>query len=172
MAKAETPPPIEDVLPKKRRGKWFFLILIVGVIFVLVAGGVAYWLLSASDETQDEEVAAEEEDDAHADSGHPAIYEKLEQFTVNLLGQDSYLQTEVQLLVADTEVQQMIKQRMPEVRDTMIRLLSSKTTEELGEPEGKSMLADEIQQKLNELLGIKKKSKGIKKVLFGSFIIQ
>ena len=106
------------------------------------------------------------------DDGHPPIYERLETFTVNLADQESYLQTEVQLMVADTEVQEKIKTRMPEVRDALIRLLSSKTAEELAQPEGKAKLADEVQKAVNDVLGVKKKSMGVRKVLFAAFIIQ
>jgi flagellar FliL protein len=128
---------------------------------------------SKQDAAQEEEGGGGEEgQEAAQDDAHPPVYEKLDQFTVNLADQESYLQTEIQLLVADAKVQEKIKARMPEVRDAMIRLLSSKTAEELNQPDGKDKLAAEIQQQLNHLLGIKKPSKGVKKVLFGAFIIQ
>lgn len=178
MAKEETP--AEGEAPKKKKGKLLLIILIVVGVVVLAGGGLAAWLLltppDKSKQTGEhgEEGGGEEdgsEEEAHEDE-HPPVYEKLEQFTVNLADQESYLQTEVQLLVADAEFQAKIKARMPEVRDTMIRLLSSKTAEELNQPEGKDKLAAEIQQQLNGLLGAKKASRGVKKVLFGAFIIQ
>ena len=82
------------------------------------------------------------------------------------------MQTEMQLLVADAKVGDKINARLPEVRDAMIRLLSSKTAEELSQQEGKDVLAGEIQKQINQILGVKGKLKGVKKVLFGAFIIQ
>lgn len=170
MAQEETPAEVE--VPKKK-GKLLIIILIVVGVIVLVGGGIAAWLLtSAPDKSKQadghgEEGAADEHEDEH-----PPIYEKLEQFTVNLADQESYLQTEVQLVVADVKVQEKIKLRMPEVRDAMIRLLSSKTAEELNQPDGKDKLAGEIRHELNSVLGIRKDSEGVKKVLFGAFIIQ
>lgn len=173
MAKEETP--AEGEAPKKKKGKLLLIILIVVGVVVLAGGGLAAWLLlTPPDKSKQAGEHGEEEggeEESHEDE-HPPVYEKLEQFTVNLADQESYLQTEVQLMVADAEFQAKIKARMPEVRDAMIRLLSSKTAEELNQPEGKDKLAAEIQQQLNGLLGAKKASRGVKKVLFGAFIIQ
>ena len=172
MAKEETPEEVE--VPKKKSKLLIIIVAVVGVV-VLAGGGITAWLLtSAPDKSKkaghgDEGEAGDEE--AHGDE-HPPVYEKLEQFTVNLADQESYLQTEIQLMVADAKVQEKIKAHMPEVRDAMIRLLSSKTVEELSQPEGKEQLAEEVQKQINDVLGIKKSSKGVKKVLFGAFIIQ
>lgn len=183
MAK-EAPPAPEAEAPKKK-GKLLIIIIAV-VALVLIGGGVgAYFLLSKpatekkakADHGEEEEVAAadeggeEEEEGGHEDE-HPPVYEKLEQFTVNLADQESYLQTEIQLMVADPKVQEKIKAHMPEVRDVLIRLLSSKNVEDLSTPEGKAKLATEVQKSVNEVIGVKKKSKGVKKVLFAAFIIQ
>ncbi len=168
--------PVEAEAPKKK-GKMLIIILAV-VMVVLIGGGAgAYLLLSKpsadkkakADHGDEEEVAADDEEEAHDE--HPPVYEKLETFTVNL-SDESYLQTEIQLLVADAKVQEKIKSRMPEVRDSLIRLLSSKTAEELAQPEGKAKLAEEVQKAVNDVLGVRKKSKGVKKVLFAAFIIQ
>jgi flagellar FliL protein len=182
MAKEEAP--AEAEVPKKK-GKLLIIILAVVGVIVLAAGGIAAWLLMSSPDKSkkakghgDEEVAADAEgeegdgEEAQEDEAHPPVYEKLEQFTVNLADQETYLQTEIQLLVATPEVQAKIKERMPEVRDAMIRLLSSKTPEELSLPDGKTKLAEEVQKEVNAVLGVKKKSLGVKKVLFGAFIIQ
>lgn len=181
MAKEETP--TEGEAPKKK-GKLLIIILAVVGVVVLVGGGLAAWLLmsgpdkskkaKAHDEAGDEGHAdeAEGEGEEEGDDAHPPVYEKLDQFTVNLADQETYLQTEIQLLVASPEVQAKIKERMPEVRDAMIRLLSSKMPEDLSMPDGKTKLADEVQKEVNDVLGVKKKSQGVKKVLFGAFIIQ
>lgn len=169
--------PAEGEAPKKK-GKLLIIILAV-LVLVLIGGGVGAYLLLSKPSTEkqakadhgDEDAGADDEEDEGHDDEHPPVYEKLETFTVNL-ADDSYLQTEVQLLVADAKVQEKIKARMPEVRDALIRLLSSKTAEELSQLEGKTKLADEVQKAVNDVLGVRKKSKGVKKVLFAAFIIQ
>ncbi|PIX96332.1 MAG: flagellar basal body protein FliL [Hydrogenophilales bacterium CG_4_10_14_3_um_filter_63_21] len=171
MAKEAAPPAGEA--PKKK-GKLLIIIIIAVVAVVLVGVGVGVYLLMSKPAAEKARVGqGDEEADANAveEEGHAPVYEKLDTFTVNLADQESYLQTEVQLLLADTKVQEKIKAHMPEVRDTLIRLLSSKTAEELAQAEGKAKLAQEVQTAVNEALGVKK-SKGVKKVLFAAFIIQ
>lgn len=166
MAKEEAAAAGEEA-PKKGKGKLLIIIAAV-VAVVLIGGGVAAWLLLSKPDA--EEGAKQEE---HAEEEHAApIYEKLETFTVNLADQGGFLQTDIQLVLEDAKVQEKIKTRLPEVRDAMIRLLSSKTAEELSQQEGKDKLADDIQKQINEVLGVKGKEKGVKKVLFGAFIIQ
>ena len=176
MAKDAAPPEGE---PPKKKKKLLIIIAAAVVLVVVLAGAAAFFLMSkpaadkhAKADQGDEEVAADGEEGGGKEEEQARIYEKLDTFTVNLADQESYLQTEVQLLVADAKVQEKIKLHMPEVRDALIRLLSSKTAEELSQPEGKEKLAQEVQKAVNEVLGVKKASKGVKKVLFAAFIIQ
>ena len=170
----------------------FFLALFVidGTLLVISGQGVpqevAKWLLPPAKKnhqtahtafagvvTHGEEAAkAGEAEVEQAEDEHPPVYEKLETFTVNLADQESYLQTDIQLLLGDASLQSKIKERMPEVRDALIRLLSSKTAEELALQDGKDALANEILQTMNDVLKVKDKSEGVKKVLFAAFIIQ
>jgi flagellar FliL protein len=79
---------------------------------------------------------------------------------------------EIHLLVAEAPVQEKIKLRMPEVRDGLIRLLSSKLPDELATQPGKDALAEEVKKQINGVLAIQDADKGVKKVLFNAFIIQ
>lgn len=171
---AKEPDPPEGEAPKKK-GKLLIIIIAIAAV-VLVGGGVGAYLLlkkPAAEKNADahgEEDAGEEEV-AKGDE-HPPIYDKLEQFTTRLSDGETYLQCEINLKVADTKVQEKIKTYMPEIRDMLLRLLSSKSVEEMSTVEGRDELAKEVQQNVNEILGIKKASKGVQKVLFPQFIIQ
>lgn len=165
MAKEEVPE--TEVEPPKRRGK--LLIIIIAVVAVLVIGaGVGVYLLVSKPDAEESAKHGEEEE------AHAPIYEKLESFTVNLADQQYYLQIEeMTLLVTDAEVQEKIKTRLPEVRDALFRLLSSKTADELFDKQGKDKLAEEIRKEVNDMLGFKAQSKGVRKVLFPkNFILQ
>jgi flagellar FliL protein len=171
MAKEEVA--AESVAPKPK-GKMLIILALVGVL--VIGGGIGAFLLLTkpaaeehADQDGEESAAADDADDGKDEA---PVYVKLEAFTVNLADQESYLQTEIQLLVADAKVGAKMNARLPEVRDAMIRLLSSKTAEELAQQEGKDKLALEIQTQINALLGFKDKLKGVRKVLFGAFIIQ
>jgi len=165
MAKEEAP--VEVVEAPKKKGK--LIIILAAVAVLLIGGGMAAFMLFSK---SDAEPAKGGEAAAHAEEEHPPVYEKLETFTVNLADQQSYLQTDIQLMLGDAKMQAKIKERMPEVRDALIRLLSSKTAEELAQQEGKDALAEEIQETMNDVLKVKDKSEGVKKVLFAAFIIQ
>ncbi|MCX7673163.1 MAG: flagellar basal body-associated protein FliL [Thiobacillaceae bacterium] len=163
---AETPAQNAAAPAKKKN---LLIIIVIAVVALLAIGGGAVFLLTgkpaAEQQAEGEEAAAAEEE------AKPPVYEKLETFTVNLADQESYLQVEISLKVADAKVQEKIKQHMPEVRDALLRLLSSKTAEELMTAEGKQALAEEVRKEVNRVIGAKK-SKGVKEVLFTSFIVQ
>ena len=181
--------------PSGGSNKKFLIIVVAIVVMVLAAGGAALYVLMAptaaekqaqaakggghakEDAGHDEEGGSkkrdeeEEEEDDGGDDEKPPVYEKLDTFTVNLADRESLLQVEIHLLMADAAIQGKLKERMPEVRNDILHVLSAKMPDELGTNEGKDALAKEIQKIVNELLG-KKKSKGVKKVLFNSFILQ
>lgn len=171
---AKEPEAPEGEAPKKK-GKLLIIIIAIAAV-VLVGGGVgAYLMLSKPDAEQAADGHGGEEggeEEAAADDEHPPIYEKLEQFTTRLADGETYLQCEINLKVADAKVQEKLKLYMPEIRDMLLRLLSSKSAEEMSSVEGRDALAKEVQQNVNEILGVKKASKGVQKVLFPAFIIQ
>lgn len=173
MAKEEPAAPEAAAAPKKK--KTLLIIIAAVLVLVLVGGGLAVYLLAtppAAENQADAESAEHGADEGEEEEGHPPIYEKLETFTVNLADGETYLQVEVSLKVADAKVQEKIKSRMPEVRDAMLRLLSSKSPEELAEVDGKDKLSKEIQKQMNQVIGAKGAGKGVQGVLFTAFIIQ
>ena len=174
---AQEAAPAEAEVPKKK-GKLLYIMIAV-VALVLIGGATAAFLLTKGGDKKgkkhgDEDVTAEEEGDKGGanDEKHPPTYLKLDTFTVNLVGQDNYLQTEVQLLLADSKTQETVVTHMPEIRDTVIRLLSKRSAEELSAADGKDKLADDMRKDINDILGYRKKNQGVKKVLFVAFIIQ
>ena len=80
--------------------------------------------------------------------------------------------------VEDAKAEEELKQYMPEIRNNILRLLSSKTPAKLSTTEGKDVLANEIRDSVNGVAnpGAKKGEKGpsgpVGSVLFSSFIIQ
>ncbi len=158
----------EGEAPKSKK-KLLIIIIAAVLILAVVGGGAAFLLLGKKPDT--EQTEGQEEAEEQADK-HPPIYEKLETFTVNLVDGETFLQVEIHLLVADKAVQDNIKLRMPEIRDGLLRLLSSKMADELSTLEGKDKLSEEVAKSVNDVLGVSKASKGVRKVLFNAFIIQ
>ncbi len=170
MAKQAPEAEAAEQAPKGKSKKLLIIILAAVLLVVLAGGGAAVYLLSSKPKA-DAEANAEEE--VHAEEeAHAPIYEKLDSFTVNLVDGESYLQVEINLKVADAKVGEKIKLHMPEVKDGLLRLLSSQNAEELATVEGKDKLATEVQKTVNEILNIKKAEMGVQKVLFPALIIQ
>ncbi len=164
MAKQEAAP-AEAAAPKKGGKLKIIILAVVGVLLLAVIGVGALLLMPKGDDKA-------ESAEVKKDTGKPPVYETLAVFTVNLADPQHYLQTELQLAVADVKAQARVKERMPEVRDAVIRLLSSKTMDDLTQADGKDRLAEELRQQVNDVLGAKSDDEGVRRVLFGSFIIQ
>lgn len=92
----------------------------------------------------------------------------LDYFLVNLSGDQGHklFKVKMEFDVDSAEVQDEINKRMPQVRDIIIILLSSKNYSQVSTPKGKEKLKEEIRDTVNSFL-----TKGkINKVLFTEFI--
>jgi flagellar FliL protein len=179
----------EEQAPAKGKKK-LLLFIVIGVLVLVLAGGVGAFLLLKKKpiEDGDEEAAAETTHDAKKEaSGQPPVYVKLETFTTNLAMEDpttpqtgQYVQAVVELKVSDALDSESIKQYMPEIRNGILRLLSSKKASQLTSAEGMDALAGEIRDIVNGIIpgSSKKSGKGgarsgpVLTALFSSFIIQ
>lgn len=153
--------------PPKKKGKLF---LILGILLVLGgAGGGAWWYFTQSGAKSAEHAEHQEE------KPKPPVFVTLETFTVNLQadgGNERYLQVGIDLKVADSAVVDLVKLHMPEIRNGVLMLLSSKSAEQIASPEGKQKLSAEIQEQVNKPLNAKAADKGVTGVFFTSFVIQ
>ena len=138
-AAAPAPAPI-----RKKRGKHLKLFIILAVIGSL--GGAAYWYLTQHRNGNPSE--------AKPQPAKPPIFVPLEAFTVNLQLEESpmFLQTGLSLKVADSTVVDALKLHMPEVRDRILLLLSSRKASELLTVDGKRKLSSDIVAAINAIL--------------------
>jgi len=159
--------PVADEPPKKKKGK---LLLVIGALLVLLgAGGGAGWYFSQSGAKSDGHAEHKEE------KSKPPVFMNLEAFTVNLRADgdgEHYLQVGIDLKVADSAVIDQVKLHMPEIRNGVLLLLSSKSAEQIASLEGKQKLSAEIQEQVNKPLSAKGTDKAVTGVFFTSFVIQ
>jgi flagellar FliL protein len=161
----------------KKRSK---LPILLSVLVVVAGGAAAAWYLgvlpgTASKAEHAEATAAVEE---HGDDGgHGGNGEKglgpilpLETFIANLAdeGGSRYLKATFQIEFLGAAVPGDVTGRLPQIRDLLLTLLSSKTFDDVRTAEGKQQLREEIIARVNQVLD----RDAVKAVYFTEFIVQ
>jgi flagellar FliL protein len=148
-----------DGKAEKKSGKARLVIIIVAVLLLGGAGGAAAWYYGQLQSSPAPKIP---------------VFLSLETFTVNLEPEnsDQHLQTNLTLKVGDNEAVNKIKLHMPEVRNRVLLLLSSKTASQIATVEGKKKLATELLTEISQPFGEGGGGQAVESVLFTSFVIQ
>lgn len=169
MAKDPRKQPEEEAKPAAPAGKSKKKLLIVLAAAVALAaggGGAAWFFLQGHGDGKERKA-----DEHTAEEHKPPVFATLEQFTVNLMGENRYLQVGIDLKVSDPTVVEKINLHKPEIKNGVLLLLSSKQAEELATLEGKQKLSNELLETINKPLGLPA-GQGVVGVYFTSFVIQ
>ncbi|MDQ9170824.1 flagellar basal body-associated protein FliL [Oxalobacteraceae bacterium R-40] len=154
---------LQEEAPKKSKFKLF---LILGITCILLAGGggAAWYFMGQQSQTAANKPAVIA----------PPVFVVLEPFTVNLRSdsEEQFLQVAMTVQVKDQANADQMKLYMPEVRNRLLLLLSSKSGAEILSPEGKKQLSDEIIASLKNPFAPNTKAQGINNVFFTSFVVQ
>jgi flagellar FliL protein len=150
-------------LPIKWIALAFIVLILVGAAGVVLKSGI----LSSS---SSEEGTPEAADTAGVPETEIGPIYPLETFIVNLADArgKKYLKTKLELELDNPLVVGEIDQRLPQFRDTILTILSSKTFDDVRQLEGKFQLRAEVMTMLNQFL----KSGKITNVYFTEFIVQ
>ncbi len=147
--------------PPKKKGK--LIIIIVALVLLLGGGGAAAFFMLQKPAEKDGENAdqaqVEEEHDAPVrprkkKPGEPPIFVEMEAFVFNLqdTDQDRFAQVAVTLEVIDAEVEAELSLVEPSVRNAILMLMSSKTSDEILSVQGKQTLAEQIVDFANSIM--------------------
>lgn len=173
--------------PKKSKKKLF---IIIGVVVLLLGAGIPVFLLGGK--PAEEQAAVEE----HAEEEEHTETVELDHFIVNLGENASFLKVKMMLEVSGKALHKVeeaaaggeggggghgggasksslpgiLGQREAMVRDTIIRILSSKRAEEVLSVDGKDQLKEELVDALNEAVNAEEPV--VLAVYFADFIIQ
>jgi flagellar protein FliL len=130
------PPP-----PPKKRGK---LLIVAGALLLAIAGGgIAFYFMQPGDSA------------ARPVEVKPPVFLPLESFTVNLTpdgGSMQFMQAGITLKLAEKATADVIKERLPEVRNGMLLVLSAKKGAELLSVSGKQKLALEMSEAILKVI--------------------
>ncbi|MGH8807319.1 MAG: flagellar basal body-associated protein FliL [Noviherbaspirillum sp.] len=141
------------------------LLVILGVVLLAGAGGAWYFFGYAGN---GEQGAAKQE------APKPPVFMTMEMFTVNLQSEDiqQFLQVAMTVQVANEAQTDLIKLHMPQVRNRLLLLLSSKKPSEILSVEGKKKLTAEIIAQLKQPFTPKGPGPEVVDVFFTSFVVQ
>jgi len=173
----ETPEP-EKPKPEKPP-KSFKLLIIIGVAAVLLAAVVAaVWLLFLAPQSSEHSSVVERIRNLWASEKKPSstgstvqghIY-KMDPFLVNLMdpGMPRYLKITLHVESNQEKGNEEYEKRLPQLRDAILTILSSKNYNDIMSSEGKTSLREEIKAKMNQLLvGLK-----VQNIYFTEFVVQ
>jgi flagellar protein FliL len=186
MAEEEKQEEVKEESGSKKSPMMIIIIAVVVVLLALIGAVVAILLSGGEDGSVKAPVAQEasaEGSEGGGETKKKAAYsgsEKaftelgpmfpLDTFTVNLLSESGrrYLKVEINLELSGEEVAVELDSRQAAIRDIIIRLLSSKSLEEISTTKGKEKLKEQILDQLN----IRLKDGHINNVYFTNFVIQ
>lgn len=149
---------------KKINKKW--LLIIIGLLLLAAAGAAAWYFIG-------HQSGATHPAKAEAAPAEP-IFVKLDTFTVNLNPDDGekYLQIDISLNASNQAEADLLKVHMPQVRNRVLILLTSKTAKEISSTAGKQALAKQLVSEINRPYVNGASPLKVGGVFFTSFVIQ
>ena len=181
-------------VPEKteKKSNMLMIIIIAVLVLIIVAGAVVAVLLMSHDGEDPNAKSAHPATEQSASHGAEApapskpksnsedgesrklsqigtLY-PLETFTVNLKSDDGrrYLKAAISLELDGKELDKELEKKTAVLRDRIIRILSSKTIEEISSKKGKQQVSDQITETLNSMIV----DGSIKSIYFTEFVIQ
>ena len=171
--------------PEKKKSNLLLIIIIVVLVLVILIGAVLAVLLMGGDEEpiQAEETKQEKRvkkpkrstssSDMMEDSrqlSEIGILYPLDTFTVNLKSDAGrrYLKSTISLELEGDELSIELDAKSAVIRDRIIRILSSKTLEEISSKKGKAKVGAQIKDTLNAMIA----DGEIRDIYFTEFVIQ
>ena len=152
------------------------LIIIIGVVVLIMgtmgAGFFVLWskMSTAMTQVQNANVTEAAEEEAEQEEVTIGPIYKLDTLIVNLADQGGkrYLRITMEFELSQPELVEEIEKRMPQLRDSILMILPTKTYAEISSTQGKIALRDEILAKLNSFL----KTGSITTIYFSEFVVQ
>ena len=148
--------------------------ILIGVVLLVVVGlGGGFFLMWTKMSTMNAQVAAVPNAQAAMGPNAQAVLGpifSLDTFIVNLAdkGGNRYLRVTMDLEMTNATLTDELKERLPQVRDTVLTILPNKRFEDISTSEGKTALRTELIESLNGFLSQGK----VTKIYFKEFVVQ
>jgi len=178
----------QEEAPVEKKSNMLMIIIIIVLFLIIIIGGVVAFLLMGDDDQAQAQQMSEPQakqkstsrpkrtssnvvamDDSRLLSEIGILY-PMDTFTVNLKSDAGrrYLKVSMSLELEGEELSLELDAKTPVLRDRIIRILSSKTLEEISSKKGKAKVSSQVMDTLNSMI-----SDGqIKGIYFTEFVIQ
>jgi flagellar FliL protein len=152
---------------QKQKKSMGLLIIIIVVVVVLGAGGAFGWLMLSKKSADSQQTSG-----ANAKLQKPSIMYPLCSFIVNLMVKkglgNRYLKVTMELEIDNEESKMVLDKNTPQLRDTILLLLSSLSFKEISSMEGKMELKQALLSRIGQVLG-----EGlVHEIYFSEFVVQ
>lgn len=180
MAEEENTEETQEAKPKNT----LMIVIIAVLALIIVAGGVIAVLLMGGDDQEDQQQMAPQAKQKSSSSRSRdtssmpdsrklkdiGILYPLDTFTVNLKSDSGrrYLKATISLELNGEELSIELDNKSPVIRDRIIRILSSKTLEEISSKKGKQKVSEQIIDVMNSMIV----DGNVKGIYFTEFVIQ
>ena len=152
--------------------KLIIILSVVAFLVVVMMGGLFFMMWSKLSNMESQQVVEElpeQVEMAEEETQVKPIF-PLKSFIVNLAGDNGkrYLKIKMDLEIAKEDLNDAIRQRIPQIRDSIMMILTSKRYEDVKDTTGKIALRQEIQKQINAFF----KEPCVSSVYFTDFVIQ
>ncbi len=152
------------------------MLISIGASFFIMQTVVQNMMTAKLEEVLPPEMLPQEEEEEEAveeEELPPPIYVPLEPFIVNFVqeGMLRYLQVTMELMSRDEMVVEEVKASLPEIRNSLILMMSDHDYDKLSSREGKEVIRNEIQAEVNRIIG-REEEGGIESVFLTGFVMQ
>jgi len=152
--------------------KLILILSAAALVMMLFMGGIFFMMWSKISQMEGQMTVDQEPDKEEAVVEETVVKPifPLKSFIVNLAGDNGtrYLKIKMDLEIKEESFNNDIRQRLPQIRDSIMMILTSKRYVDIKDTEGKIALREDIKNKVNAFF----KEPCISNVYFTDFVIQ
>jgi len=174
----------KDTVTEKKSSNMLIIVIIVVLVLIIIVGAVVAFMLMGNDNApvnnqvtpqanEKRTPQARQTSDEYSDSrklNDIGILYPLDTFTVNLKSDSGrrYLKVTMSLELEGEELSMELDNKSPVIRDRVIRILTSKSLEEISSKKGKQKISEQIMDTLNAMISDGR----INGIYFTEFVVQ
>ncbi|EQB35497.1 hypothetical protein M947_09440 [Sulfurimonas hongkongensis] len=174
----------QDQVTEKKSSNMLIIVIIVVLVLIIIVGAIVAFMLIGDDNAPLNDKVAPQASEKRAPQTRQTsnnysdsrklddigILYPLDTFTVNLKSDSGrrYLKVTMSLELEGKELSIELDNKSPVIRDRVIRILTSKSLEEISSKKGKQKISDQIMDTLNAMISDGR----IKGIYFTEFVVQ